>query len=447
MNQMAIGDPLKGFIVLDGQSVAPPNFRATAHLAFSQEPYVEESIAIQVRGTAGQITSFLQKLEVIIQRALLYEGVAYASPQYLRFQFQAGGDYYYTPITQVYLGANPAGYLYQQSGSKVIYLHYTRPNYFDGPPSELPLSGRAGTGVLGGYTLKNHTDSGPGDGSTVLIDKTDFSTSLPAPLRFEYFFNSMGAAKVKDLFVGVFHHPAYDGDLPFFAYYNSLTGGTYHANAGAIQGNYRRITWASAAWFDFTKVLIDAPFIAYFDGRSFRPMLHLFNTHAYDDLYFRVHIERYGDVLYVSEPVHSPPGTGYVVLPPVEIPPNYLLREGAPARVQVALYAYRISGASTTIDIDCLTLFPLSYAATFYGFINMIFEQTLVDDSFRNRYNVLTGIGAGETTAQARVGGPLLLFPNAYSRIFFYAANENDLMPIDYAALLKVFYRPRIRLL
>lgn len=447
MNQIAIGDPLKGFIVLDGQSINPPNFKATLHLAFSPDAFVEESLAIQVKGTAVQIASFLQKVEVIIQRAYLYEQVAYASPQYLRFQLVAGGDYYLTPITRLYLGTTPAGYIFQQSGSKVIHLYYTRPNHFDGPQTQVPLTGRAGTCFPGYYPLKNHTDSGVGHGSTALIDKADFSTTLPAPLRFEYLFDSFGSANLKDLFVGVFNHPAYDGDLPFFADYASLTGGTVHAHADAIQGYYRRITWTSGSWFDFTKYLIDSPFIEVFDGRSFRPMLHLFNTHACDDLYFRVQIERYGDVLYVSEPVHSPPGVGYVVLPPVELPPNYLLRELDPARVQVAVYAWRISGAATTVDIDCLTLFPLSCAASFYGFINMGYEQTLVDDSFRNRYNVLTGIGAGETTAQARVGGPLLLFPGAHSRLFFYAANDSDLMPIDYAADLKVYYRPRIRLL
>jgi hypothetical protein len=43
----------------------------------------------------------------------------------------------------------------------------------------------------------------------------------------------------------------------------------------------------------------------------------------------------------------------------------------------------------TTLDIDCLTIFPLSYAATFNGFIDMIYELTIIDDSFRDRYNIL----------------------------------------------------------
>jgi hypothetical protein len=156
----------------------------------------------------------------------------------------------------------------------------------------------------------------------------------------------------------------------------------------------------------------------------------------------RVQIERYGDVLYRSEPIYATPGYGYIILPPIELPPNYLLREVDPARLQVCIYGLRMSGAATTLDIDCLTIFPLSYAATFYGFINMIYEQTLIDDSFRNRFNILTGYTSGESVAQARVGGPLMLFPNSHSRMFFYCANDTNLMPIAYLADLKVYYYP-----
>jgi hypothetical protein len=77
----------------------------------------------------------------------------------------------------------------------------------------------------------------------------------------------------------------------------------------------------------------------------------------------------------------------------------------------------------------------------------MIYEQTLIDDSFRDRFNILTGYTSGESVAQARVGGPLLLFPNSYSRMFFYCANCTNLMPIAYLADLKVYYYPRLRLL
>jgi hypothetical protein len=447
MNQIAIGDPINGFVVLEGESVVTPHFKATLDLTYTSDPFLREKIAIQFKGTPAQIAAALSVLEVMIQRADLYDHVSYASPQYLRFQLTSGSDYYYTPISQMHLSSNPAGYKSQQTGSLVAYLYYTRPNYFDGPNTQVSLTGRAGTYYPGWYPLVNHTDSGAGDGSTVLISNASFSTQLPAPVRLYLHFSSSGSARLTNLYTGIFNHPTYSSDLPFFAYYNSLSGGTQHASATAIEGYYRSITWTSAAWFDFSKYLIDSPFITYFDGRSFRPILHLYTTHAYTDLYFKVQVERYGDVLYVSEPVYSPAGSGFVMFPPIELPPNYLLREVAPSRVQVAIYARRLSGAASTIEFDCLTIFPLIYAASFYGFINLSYGHYLVDDSHRNRHNAHLAVNNQETVAHTRVGGPLLLFPNTHNRIFFYIENQNALMPIAYTADLKAYYRPRIRLL
>ena len=447
MHEIALGDPVAGYTVIHGTAMSVPNFKATLNFKFSPELFVAENIDIQVKGTPAQVQSFLAALETIIYRSILYENVAYQSPQYLRVQLAPGGAYYYTPLSNMYLAANPAGYLTQQGGNKQIILHYTRPNHFDGPQAELPLSGRAGSDVTGGYQLKNLTDSGAGNGSTVLVKKTDIDTIMPAPLRFEFYFESAGAANVKDFFVGAYAHPTYDSDAPFFAYYNDLSGGTSYADAGAVQGNYRRWSYTSSAWSLLGHYLIDTAFINYFNGSSYRPILHLFNTHAYSDLYLRVQLERFGEILYISEPVHAPPGYGYVILPPVELPPNYLLREVAPARIQVSLYSWRISGATTTLDVDCLTLFPISHAATFYGFRNLVFEEKFVDDSFRERYNMRTSASAGETTGHARVGGPLLLHPHVNNRLFFYMANASNLMPIAYTGKLQVFYRPRLRLL
>ena len=448
MNQIAVGDPIKGFFILDGQSIAAPFVKTIVHFKFSLEPYVQEHIVIQLKGTSSAISSALAKLELVLQRALLYDNVHFVSPQYLRFQPTAGGDYYYTPIDDVYLAANPAGYITQATGSKVVTLHYTRPNYFDGPQTQLPLTGRAGTfNPPNAYPLINHTDSGVGHGSTVMIDKANYSTVLPAPVRFEYSFNSSGIPSLENLFTGIYHHESYNGDTPFFAYYNNLSGGTAFASGAAIQGYYDQFMWGTAAWMFITQYDIAAPNISYFDGRTFRPIIHLFSTHAYADLYLRVQIERAGEVLFVSEPVYSPPGFGYIILPPIEIPPNYLLREATAATHSVCIYGNRGSGASTTLNIDCLTLFPLSYAASFYGFTETFYQQIIIDDSHRNRYNVLTTPPTGESVGHARVGGPLMLFPNTHSRIFFYCSNPADLMPIDYLASVRVFYRPRIRLL
>ena len=180
MYQIAIGDSSAGFTVLDGASIAAPNFKATVNFDFSSLSFIQENIEIELKGTIAQINAFLSTLELIIQRAALYSVGKYFAPQQLRFQRLTGDPYYYTPISNIYLAANPAGYLHHAQGSKLVILHYTRPNHFDGPKTELILSGRNGTGITGGYTIYNHTDSGVGHGSSVFVAKTNFSTQLPA---------------------------------------------------------------------------------------------------------------------------------------------------------------------------------------------------------------------------------------------------------------------------
>lgn len=446
MYEIAIGDSLAGYTVLQG-AVTPPAFKATAFFTASADLFVKERLEIQLKGSPAQISTFLATLEAVITRATLYDAFTYASPQYLRFQQASGGPYYLTPLIRPFLDSNPAGYRTHQTGSRLVILHYTRPNYFDGPVTELPLSGRAGTNVTGGYPLLNHTDSGLNHGSTVVIAPGNIASALPAPMRFELTFATPDPALNKDLFVGIFSHLTSYSDTPFFVYYTALNGGVATPDALAIQGNYKTFSWTSAAWALVTYYSVNPADMVYFRGDSYRPVFHLFATHAYTDLYFRVQVERVNEVLFVSEPVRSPPGFGYLMLPPINLPPNFLLGEVPPSAFRVSLYGYRESGALASVAIDCLTLFPLGSAASFYGLYNLPVGYTLVDDSHRNRFNLRTTAGSGETISHTRIGGPLMLMPDQFNRIFVYGTDENNLMPTFRNYNIKVFYYPRVRLI
>lgn len=447
MYQIAIGDSLKGFTVLHGASIAAPGFKATVNFAFSSAEYVKESIDIQIKGTYAQINTFIALLNAIIQRAADYSIGFYPVAQQLRFVTMDGQPYYYATINQVYLESNPAGYLTQPTGSKLITLHYTRPNFFDGAAVLLPLSGRAGADVATPYPLFNHTDAGVNHGSTVLVKKTSFSTDLPAPLRIIYNPDTGGGATYRNIFMGAYHHETFDGDLPFFYYYNELVGGINTIDAAAISGGYKAITWTSLVWTQL--ILFNIP-IASFQalyGYAYRPFVRLFATHAYTDLYFKIIIEHASTLVYETEPVYSPPGYGYFTLPPIDLPPNFTLNEVAPDTFNVSLYGFRESGAATAINIDCITLFPLCYAATFYGFHSLLEDQPLIDDNFKGRHNMRNSPDAGESVSHARQGSPLLLFPGQFNRLFFYTANATNLIPIAQESSVTVSYYPRVRLL
>ena len=445
MNQIALGD-ISAWTVIEGPSVTAPFRRAAVHFDFSSYPRVKEKIEIQLSGSPAQISAGLGTLEKIVLRSEAYDRAEYAHPQMLRFQKTSGGAYYYSQLFDCYLEAHPTGYLKHQSGSRLVTLHYTRLNHFDGDQVELPLTGRGGADVTGGFDLINHTDLTSAYGNFAMIKANDAVTDLPAPLRIELE-NTWPSNKIKDLYLGVFHHPTHDDEAIFYAFATDLSGGTQYYNANAINDYYRRISWTSSAWAALYNYPIPITEVDDLDGRTFRPILHLYNPHAYTDLFLRIKLMRGAYTLQTCDAVYADPNYQYVLFPPLQLPPNQLLREMLPHHVEIMIYALKEDGAAAQIDIDCLQLLPLDYAATFHGFFEMSQDDILIDDSFRGLSNVRYSAVGSETVAHMRIGGPLLLYPGQNTFLFFMLANENNTMDILRTSTLKVFYRPRLRLL
>ncbi|NLN69327.1 MAG: hypothetical protein GX142_00860 [Chloroflexi bacterium] len=161
----------------------------------------------------------------------------------------------------------------------------------------------------------------------------------------------------------------------------------------------------------------------------------------------RAEVNYLGTKLVTTDPIHAPPGCGYVILPPVELPPNILLNEVAPPTLGFKIYALRESGASTTIETDCITLFPASSFVSFLGYFFIGKDMILIDDSSRLRHNFRTTAAAGESIAHARIGPPLLIPPQHNARLFTYVSGNLNVIYPGYIANLQVFYYPRHRLL
>ncbi len=445
MNQIAIGDS-SGWTVLDGQSVAAPFRRAAPFFALTTKEQVREKIEITLAGTPAQITTALSTLQKAGLRALAYARGEYAHLQYLRFQQIAGGSYYYAQLSEIAIEENPTGYRDHQKGSLLVSLHYTRPNYFDGDQEELPLTGRGGTDVTGGITIKNHTDAGAADGNTVLIKSADAVSDLPAPLRLEILNTTVGASWYRAL-IGAYHHPTFTGENPFFCQATDMTGGTQYMNVAAINSYYRTFTWTSSAWASFLTYVIPSSEIDDLDGRTYRPILNLYESHAYTDLHFRIRLMFGTYVLYVGEAVYADPDYDYIFFPPIQLPPNQLLREVNPMYVEVNIQGFKEDGAAVTLKSDQLLLFPVEYALVFDQFFPFSgATDKLVYDAHRSLSNIRYG-GTTETVSHIRQGGPLLLYPNENTRLFFNFYDSNNNLPIEDTAQIKAFYRPRVSVL
>ena len=445
MNQIAIGDS-SGWTVIDGQSVAAPCRRAAPFFQFGSGDLSQERLEITLAGTPAQISTTLRTLQKVTLRALAYARGEYAYPQYIRFQQVASGSYYYAQILTAHLEENPAGYRDHQKGSLVVTLHYTRPNYFDGDQVELPLTGRAGSDVTGGINIKNHTDADANDGSTLLIKAANALTDLPAPLRIELLNNNGAGNGWNRILIGLYHHPTFTGEDPFFCQANDMTGGTQYVNAGAINGYYRTFTFTTATFASFLSYAVPSNEIDDLDGRTYRPILNLYNSHAYNDLHMRLRLMFGSYVLHVGDAVFCDPNYDYILFPPVQLPPNQLLREVDPNYISIEVQGLREGGAAATISSDQLQMFPIENALIFDQFFTCAPNDKLIYDAHRGLSVIRYG-GSTEAVSHIRQGGPLLLYPGENTRLFFVMYNTANNLFITHTAQVRAYYRPRVSVL
>jgi len=445
MIQIAIGEE-GSWTIIDGLSVAAPYKNAVCFFEQSNADQVTDKIEIFLKGTPTQIFAAIATIEKVCLNSDLNSHGLYAKPQFLRFQLEAAGPYFYAEFQHPYITTNQAAYQTHFKGSIVLNIHYTRSNAFYSDLTALPLTGRNGTDVTTGLSIFNCTDYVAAHGSTVLVKPADLTAPMPSPLRIDLE-NTFATNQIKDIFIGSYHHPTYAGEDIFFYGSPDFSGGTQWTNAGAIGDYYRRFSWSPTTWSSLGTVSLDLPTVQLLADHNFRPFLHLFNSHAYTDLYFKFQLQRGTSVIYSSESVFADPNFDYIFFPPMAIPPNQVLRETNPHSLDLVLYAYKPTAATYTIDIDQLQLFPLDYSAFFKGFFQMAQDDRFIYDSFRNLHNVRYSSAGSETVSHIRQGGPLLARPGMNTRLFFILANQNNTVEKLRTADLIISQRKKFRVL
>ena len=302
MYQIAIGDE-NSWLVIEGASIAAPFRKAACFFSFGTEKFLKEKIEIQMAGTPTEITEAISKLEKISLKIDEYKRGEYAHPQRIRFKKTSGGNYYYLLLSEMHLAAQKAAYLKELRGSYLVEIIYIRSNHIDGDKVELELNGKDGLEIKGGFDMINHWDNTAALGNYFYIDPAKFSTDLPASLRLELE-NTYGANKIHDLYFGIYHHPSYYDHTIFYAFATDMSGGTQYYNASAINDYYRRIIWNSSSWTAVLNYPAPSADTKKFDGRTYRPIMHLYSSHAYTDLLMRIKIKRGAYTLETCDPVY-----------------------------------------------------------------------------------------------------------------------------------------------
>jgi len=218
-------------------------------------------------------------------------------------------------------------------------------------------------------------------------------------------------------------------------------------NVNAIGNYYRSKTWTAAVWTAVHTIPIELTKVKKLDGRTYRPILHLFNSHAYTNLYLRILVKIGIYVIQTCEYVYADPDYDYVLFPPIQIPPKEILKENYPHSIDLQIQGLKEDGTAATLESDQLCLFPMEYAATLLGFLPMDEDDKLIYDNFRGLTNARVAAGQTETIAHNLQGGPLLLYPGENNILFIFQANTDNTIDIMRTSELVLYYRPRVRLL
>ncbi|MDY6874038.1 MAG: hypothetical protein SVR81_08760, partial [Chloroflexota bacterium] len=176
-------------------------------------------------------------------------------------------------------------------------------------------------------------------------------------------------------------------------------------------------------------------------------ILRRYDTHAYTDLQLRLKLQISTDVLWEGAPVFVDAGYGYVLFPPLQIPPGRLLNAGPPHHVDLVLYGQHDTVATYILDFDCLTLLPLEPGANFIAYHDLSQGAILVDDNFRGVQVTRFEPSGLESPTHIRRGSRLLLWPGRYNRLVVVMTDGVGQADIFRTARLRLFYRRRRRVL
>lgn len=445
MNEIALGNE-SAWLVLSGPSPDPPFKAARLSPVHAASGRIADRLTVSMSGTPAEIAAGLALLEAIKNQAEQYEKLTYPHRQLIRIQPEESSEYFYAPVTDLWLELPPEGETRHQHGSLIVTVHFTRPNYFDGEQIELPLTVGDLMNQTGGVDIINHADIHPGHTNSILVNPGSVEGALPAPLRLEIT-NTYTGEYLKDIFVGIISHPDPGDEDMLHCYAPDFSGGYPYTNPSAIQGYYLKVTWPETTWKPLCASLLPSAQVASLQGRYFRPVLHLYNPVNVQDLRLKIALQSRDLIHSESEAVWVDPDYGYVVFPPIQIPPYPLFYEVSTETIDITLYGQHESGASYDLYFDDLILLPLDSAATYQGHHFLLQGSVLIDDNFKQRQITRFGADFYEINTHLKQGGDLLLMPGQYNRLLLIMTDTQNQVDILRTASVRMFYRKRVRFL
>jgi hypothetical protein len=426
-------------------SYSPPVKSTAYKQSFTSADIVEDIIIVSIQSSVpGDLLAFISEVDEVINRVNLFQSRPVVSQSYVIYRQNQSDPSYKSFIISLFY--EPLGPSIEEitKGSLLIKLHLTRPNYWVGPSTALPLSNGNGSRVITPLSIINHDDTDSSHDNFVTVNPADFSTDLPCPINLKIT-NTSSSDTLRHLylFMNVFSNPT---GPPGLLEAEAGTGGTTTASAQCSGGSYKALSWAVTTETLLLTWLINSASSAAFNKNNIKFILRLANVFSYTNLWLKLKFACPSASSFIGETdwILGKPGEILQEFPPIQLPPYSSRNTVFNSPFYLSLNARRTTAGTHNLDVDFLHGYAID------GFSKLEALNPISPNAYfyLNSYSDLRSLQPELITVSSSMffdshilyGGKLLLYPGQYARLSFLHDISSGLAPIDRTCSVQAWY-------
>jgi hypothetical protein len=402
--------------------------------------YVDEVIDLILSGTDADITAELGELG-----SFLYDAREEVHQVYLQIMTASSGAAWQSRIVAGWLEYYPqVGGTLRGNKSEKVSLHLRRRDEWEAY-TETPVT--MGNPRISPATqtaeILNCFDGTSGNYNYVLIDTGVIVGDLPGRCRVQVK-NKDASYNLGALYVFLNtsgnYNPTLEAEAATSAY-DTVTTCKDHCSGGY----YSALAWSAAGEVTLLSWTVSTALLNALNGRPVRPMLRLHAVATITDMLLKIVVKSGSTVLYTGPWAEFVSGSEIQRLPSLQLPPGAMGHVSGYGALTMELVAWQPGAVAKVLDVDHLMIMPLDGERKLVDAAGLGTNESINDDSTLPGLWVLDGSG-NKLGAVAGYGERLMLLPLVANILWFLQQDTNGVCRILHKCEVKVWYRPRRRI-
>lgn len=415
---------------------------------------VTDSFHVQMGGSTATIRFAVQSLHIMFDKARRYRAGDGTPTVYIRFRPDGAESLYRSQILsgRVVWDQDALGYMFLNAVIEITVIVTRRFYWENNAEREIRLGlaelSSVGAYATGGIAIRNHLDATAGHANAVELEPlTELDAIAIAgdsrPVVRVELYNSTASSTFGTIYLS--HEILREGAAGMTTMYEgeNATGiPSSQSDGNSSGGNFGRMTWSGSTEQDIAEWQLPTGVLAAGAGKWFKAMARFANTFAYTDLWLRLKLQIYSNVVYQSQKQLMAASYKLQSIGSLPIPPS-LGGLGTLSNISMILQATRTAGGSSTIDLDFMQMFALDgwrkYTPLNAGLAN---TNTLKDDGMNGKlYSLEGGDNLSRYTAEGTP--PLLATSGVVQRLRVLWERSDHTAVVDDTSTLRLYYRDR----